>query len=323
MADKNHPRRGSLAYKPQRRAARLYPQITPPDNAEDGQVVGFAGYKAGMTRVLRIDDEKESPTKGQEVADAVTVLEVPDLQVYGVRAYELTADGEQPLTDVIADNVSETLGRKTGFPSGGNDTADDIEDSITDVSDVRLLVHTQPAEAGIGKKTPEVFEVPIGGDDTAAKWEQASGLLGTTLSAGDVIEPGQYVDVMSVTKGKGFQGPVKRHGVKTLGRKTQKSDRKAGNIGPWHPDHTTWKIPQPGGTGQNTRTEYNKRVLAVRDDPEEVNPEGGFSGYGEVDSSYIIVKGSVPGPAKRLIMFRPAVRKQDYATEPNITHIET
>ncbi|MDY6776914.1 MAG: 50S ribosomal protein L3 [Candidatus Nanohaloarchaea archaeon] len=320
MADKNHPRRGSLGYKPQRRAERPYPQLTPPEETEDGELVGFAGYKAGMTRVLRIDDERDSPTKGQEVADAVTVVEVPPIKVYGVRAYGVTESGESPLTEAYADNISSELERKA---VAATDTEmDDIEDMMEEITDIRLLVHTQPVEAGVGKKTPEVFEMPIGGDDPEQKFEVAEELLGSTVEADEVIDPGQYVDAIGVTKGKGFQGPVKRHGVKTLSHKTQKSNRKPGNIGPWHPDHTKWTVPQPGGAGYNKRTELNKRVLDLSDEPGEVNPEGGFDDYGEVRSSYLLVKGSVPGPSKRLIMFRPAVRKQDYPENPEITHVQ-
>ncbi len=321
MAEKSHPRRGSLGYKPQRRAERPYPQLTPPEETEAGEPVGFAGYKAGMTRVLRIDDEQDSPTKGQEVADAVTVLEVPPIAVYGIRAYGMTGSGENPLTEVYADNISSALDRKAVIPDDRTDI-NTLEEITDDITDIRLLVHTQPQEAGIGKKTPEVFELPIGGDDVEEKLDIATDLLGTEMAVDDIIEPGQYVDTISVTKGKGFQGPVKRHGVKTLSHKAQKSSRKAGNIGPWHPDHTKWTVPQPGGMGFNNRTELNKRVLDIGDEPDEVNPESGFKNYGEVESSYVLVKGSVPGSAKRLIMFRPAVRKGEYPQDPEITHVE-
>jgi large subunit ribosomal protein L3 len=325
MADKNHPRRGSLAYKPMKRAARMYPQIKlPEDDIAAGTVAGFAGYKAGMTRVLRIDDEQDSPTKGQEVADAVTVIECPPLTVYGVRAYEMTADGENPHVDWIADTLTDELERTVNVPDEGTDAEDTIADNLDELSDLRLLVHTQPWKSAVGKKKPEVFEVPIGGDDVATKWETAQDLVGQELSVSEIFDSGQYVDAIGTTKGKGFQGPVKRHGVKTLSHKTQKSSRKAGNIGPWHPDHTTWKIPQPGGKGVNTRTEHNKRILTIDDDVADVNPEGGFTNYGEIrdGNEYLLVKGSVPGPEKRLIMFRHAVRMDGYPENPEITHIK-
>lgn len=320
MPRKSHPRRGSLGYKPQRRAGRPYPQLTPPEELGENELAGFAGYKAGMTRVLRIDDEQDSPTKGQEVADAVTVIEVPPISVYGVRAYGMTGNGENPLTEAYADNISGELDRKAVIPENADPAT--IEEKLEHVTDIRLLVHTHPSTAGIGKKTPEVFEMPIGGDSVQAKWETARDRLGTDIRVTDVVESGQYVDTISVTKGKGFEGPVKRHGIKTLSHKTQKSNRKPGNIGPWHPDHTRWTVPQPGGTGYNRRTELNKRILTIQEDPDEVNPEGGFKNYGEVQQEYVIVKGSVPGPAKRLIMFRPAVRHNGYPENPEITHIE-
>lgn len=322
MADKNHPRRGSLAYKPMTKAKRLYPQIKPPEQLEEGQIAGFAGYKAGMTRVLRIDDEQDSPTKGQEVADAVTVIECPPLNVYGVRAYETTPQGDNPFVDVIADNLDPDLDRKVKTPKEGNDAADQVEENIDDLSDIRLLVHTQPKQSAVGKKRPEVFEVPIGGNSAADKWEKAQELLGTELQAEDVFDDGQYVDAISITRGKGFQGPVKRHGVKTLSHKTQKSNRKAGNIGPWHPDHTSWKVPQPGRMGANKRTEMNKRVLQIGEDGDNVTPEGGFNNYGVIKGNYLIIKGSVPGPEKRLIMFRPATRNDGFPENPEITHIK-
>lgn len=323
MADKNHPRRGSLAYKPMTRAKRMYPQIKLPEDAlEDGTIAGFAGYKAGMTRVLRIDDERDSPTKGQEVADAVTVIECPPLKVYGVRAYKMTAQGKAPETDWIADDVDENLQRKV--KASGNDAESDIADNLDEHADLRLLVHTQPEKSSVGKKKPEAFEVPLGGKKVEAKWETAQELVGEELPVSEIFDNGQYVDAIATTKGKGFQGPVKRHGVKTLPRKTQGSARKAGNIGPWHPDHTTWKIPQPGRMGVNTRTEHNKRILTISDDVDAVNPDGGFTNYGHIrdGNEYLLVKGSVPGPEKRLIMFRPAVRMDGYPEDPEITHIK-
>lgn len=322
MVDKHHPRRGSLGYKPQTRAARLYPQLTPPDGLEAGQLAGFGGYKAGMTRVLRIDDEKNSATQGQEVADAVTVIEVPPLTVYGIRVYQRTPQGDQPWADVVAEDIDDRVHRKLPA-AGGSGARDRVAEQLDAVSDVRLLVHSRPWDSGLGKKTPELFELPIGGMNVEEKWARADELFGTDIDVSDVIKPGQYIDIVAVTKGKGFTGPVKRHGVKTLGRKTQKSDRKPGNIGPWHPDHTSWKVPQAGRAGSNQRTELNKRVLAVEDDPETATPDGGFKNYGVLRNTSMIVKGSVPGPEKRFVLLRPATRKQDYATNPQITHIET
>ena len=61
----------------------------------------------------------------------------------------------------------------------------------------------------------------------------------------------------------------------------------------------------------------------VADNVDQINPSGGFVRYGNVKNSYIVVKGSVMGPAKRLIHLslprrvNPKIPKQ----VPNITHI--
>ena len=83
-------------------------------------------------------------------------------------------------------------------------------------------------------------------------------------------------------------------------------------------------IRQGGQTGYHQRTEFNKRVLRVAN-PEEhsITPAGGFLHYGEVNSDYILVKGSVPGPAKRLIRFRDAIRSNEEPQPYEITYVST
>jgi large subunit ribosomal protein L3 len=53
-----------------------------------------------------------------------------------------------------------------------------------------------------------------------------------------------------------------------------------------------------------------------------VTPKGGFKGYGEVRSDYLLLKGSVMGPSTRLIKLRTAARRSRYPEEaPQITYI--
>ena len=60
-------------------------------------MAGFAGYKAGMTHVMMIDDRPRSLTEGMEISVPVTVLEVPPMNVVAVRAYENYNGGLRPL----------------------------------------------------------------------------------------------------------------------------------------------------------------------------------------------------------------------------------
>jgi large subunit ribosomal protein L3 len=100
------------------------------------------------------------------------------------------------------------------------------------------------------------------------------------------------MDVVAITKGKGFQGPVKRWGVKLLPRKSRKTKRGVACIGPWKPARVLYTVPRAGQMGYHQRTEYNKRILKIGIDGKEVTPNGGFVRYGEVKGTYVIVDGS-------------------------------
>jgi large subunit ribosomal protein L3 len=63
-----------------------------------------------------------------------------------------------------------------------------------------------------------------------------------------------------------------------------------------------------GQLGFQQRTEFNKRILRISEDASEITPSGGFLHYGILRSPYVLVKGSIPGPVKRLIRIRPAMR---------------
>lgn len=322
MAQVNKPRKGSLGYKPKVRADRIYPDISTWEDEDKLKPLGFAGYKAGMTRLLVVDDT-EGATQGQEVAEAVTILEAPPLRVYGARFYtEDPNTGKQVFTEAWTDSPSKALQRATDIPKDGNmENLEEVKENSEEIQEVRLLVHTQPSKAGVSRKKPENFELGIGGEPEE-QIEYAEEMIGKEIEFNDVFEVGEYSDAVAVTKGKGTEGPVQRYGVKKLGRKTQKKERKAGNMGPWHPDKLSWKVPLPGQEGFNNRTEYNKRILDHSDEVERVQKEGGFKNYGEIKTNYIIVKGSVPGPSKRLVRLRTALRKESHPGEPEITHVE-
>jgi large subunit ribosomal protein L3 len=74
--------------------------------------------------------------------------------------------------------------------------------------------------------------------------------------------------------------------------------------------------------GYFRRTEYNKRVMKLGVDGSEVTPKGGFVKYGNVTSRYILVKGSVPGPKKRIVVLRDGMRSESKnVVEPQLSFI--
>jgi len=306
MAKRNRPRKGSKAFWPRKRAKRIYPRLRQKP-LEKAIPLGFAGYKVGMTRAILLDLKKHSPTQGQEIVKAVTILDIPPLLVVGIKAYKETSEGLKDLGIVWAEKIPEDLKRKCRVPKNPKPDFSLLEKA----DETRLLVQTQPRNAGISKKKPELFELPLGGK-LEEKVAYAKEKLGKEITVEEVFQPGELVDVIAVTKGKGTAGPVKRFGVKIRPRKHQGKRRHGGVLGPEEPGKVLpGAIPMAGQLGFQTRTEFNKQVLFIGKDG--VQPKGGWLGYPPVPGYYLVLSGSVPGPEKRLIMLRKAVRPKSPA----------
>ncbi len=99
----------------------------------------------------------------------------------------------------------------------------------------------------------------------------------------DIFVEGEYIDVVGTTKGKGFQGVVKRHGFKGVGDATHGQHdrlRAPGSVGAssW-PSRVFKGIRMAGRTGGNRRKMINLQVVKI-----------------VLEKNLIVVKGSVPGP---------------------------
>ncbi len=289
-------------------------------------MAGFAGYKAGMTHVLMIDDRPRSLTEGMEISVPVTVLEVPPMNIVAVRAYENYNGGLRPAGEAWAENLSPDLVRALTVPKKTHGVAfGDLQALGDEIADVRVLAHTNPSLiTGVPKKVPELMEMPVGGSSIVERLKFAQGLLGQQVPIASVFELGDILDVTAVTKGKGTQGPVRRWGIAIAKRKHARTGKKrhVGNLGPWHPSHISWRVPQLGQMGYHQRTEYNKRLMAIGTDGAEITPAGGFPGYGVVRGQYVLIKGSLPGPVKRLVRMRNAIRPgQSFVKAPQFLYV--
>lgn len=297
-----------MAHRPRKRAKSQNVRMQWQE-AADKRVLGFAGYKAGMTHIAYVD-ESDSPTKGQEVVSAATVIEVPPMVVYGVRLYKgKNSAGDLLVTD---DRILKLAGVKK--PKAKQVSEEGVDSA-------RLLVMALPSKTGIGKKHVEKMEIGCGGADGKDKLAYCKGLLGKELKFSEVFKSGEFVDVVSVSTGKGWQGAVKRFGVSIQRRKATGKRRHVGTLGQWHPAYVLYTVPQAGQTGYHKRTEYNKMIMKIGDKPEEINPSSGFPHYGFVKGDFVVVKGSVPGPVKRLVKLRLAVRASAAAPEPKLGFI--
>lgn len=197
-----------------------------------------------------------------------------------------------------------------GFKFIAESGEDDVKKVLSsDIVDVRAIVTTIPILAGFGKKKCEVFEIKIHGESIDEKIKYANSIWGKYLTPFDVFIEGQFVDVIGVTKGHGFQGVIKRFGVKELPRwhKHRKGSRKVGSRSPAF-TYSMSEVPQAGQMGFHRRTEYNKRIVRIGRDGYEVTVKGGFLHYGLVYGPYIVIKGSVMGPSKRVLVLRHPIR---------------
>jgi len=153
--------------------------------------------------------------------------------------------------------------------------------------------------------------------------EYAKGTLGKAVSFKDFTKEGEMVDVVSVTKGRGWQGVTKRWGTKLLMHKNSKHRRLIGTLGTKRPNYVRPTVPQGGQRGYHQRTELNKRVLKIGDKGEEITPKGGFLHYGAVRNNYVVLHGTVPGPSKRLVRMREPVRQHflKLSEPPQVTFV--
>ena len=317
-----------MAFSPRKRARSETPHISSwaAVEGDDPKILGFAGYKVGMSHIMAVDYRKKSTTAGQEIRMPVTIVEIPPMKVIGARGYIQDTYGLRTLTEAWEKKIDKDLERTLPIPKGHNAKAAWKKMYDSDLEEVRLLVHTQPRMVtGIPKKRPEIMEMAVGGGSVDAQIEFAKEMMGKEFTMSDFTQDGEMLDAIAVTTGYGFQGHVKRWGVKLLTHKNSKHRRMIGNLGPFSPGYVVSTVPQAGQTGYHQRTEYNKRLLKIGDNPDEINPKGGFLNYGLIRGNYALLHGSLPGPSKRLIRFRKAVRfhgkKTDSVVVPEITMI--
>lgn len=124
--------------------------------------------------------------------------------------------------------------------------------------------------------------------------------LGQELTV-EVFEEGEMVDVTGISKGKGFQGVIKRYHQSRgpMGHGSQ-YHRGVGSLGTMRPMRVFKGKKLPGHMGNVTVTMQNLEVVAVM--PEE---------------NVILIKGNMPGPKKSLVIIKSAVKKSNVKKAKN------
>lgn len=110
-----------------------------------------------------------------------------------------------------------------------------------------------------------------------------------------LFSPGDFVDIIGKSKGKGFAGVMKRHNFRGGPRTHGQSDRsrRPGSIGPGSTPGRVFKgLKMAGRMGHERVTVQNLRVVSI-----------------DTGRNLILVKGAVPGPTEGLLLVRKAVKK--------------
>lgn len=109
-----------------------------------------------------------------------------------------------------------------------------------------------------------------------------------------LFEGTRFVDVIAISKGKGFQGVIKRWGF-SGGRNTHgsKFHREPGSTGMSTYPHKTFKNKKmPGRMGRERVTVQNLKVIKI-----------------DVENGFMLIRGAVPGPRNSVVVVRSAVKK--------------
>jgi len=338
------PRCGNLGFLPKKRTKhhtgriRSFPKDSDP--SAPCHLTAFRAYKAGMTHVVRGVDRPGAIMHKREVVDAVSILETPPMVVVGVVGYLETPRGLRTLTTVFAEHLSEEFKRrcyKNWYKSKrkaytkyakkySEDDGKSIEAELERIGKfckvVRVIAHSQVKKLNLRIKKAHIMEIQINGGSPVDKVKFARDLFEKEITVDSVFGKDELVDVLGVTKGKGFEGVTTRWGVTRLPRKTHRGLRKVACIGSWHPARVSDTVPRAGQDGYFHRTEMNKKIYRIGKKGDNascqteadlteksITPMGGFVHYGVIREDWVMIKGACVGVKKRPLIMRKALMK--------------
>lgn len=336
------PRHGSTAFLPKKRSRRhrgkckAFPKDDP---AKPVHLTAFLGFKAGMTHILREVEKPGSRLNKKEAVEAVTVVETPPMVVVGVVGYIETPRGLRAFRTVWAEHLGEDCKRrfyknwykskkkahsKSSKKWQDEDGKKEIEKDFAKMKKyctvIRVIAHTQMKLMKRREKKAHIMEVQLNGGTIEDKVNFAREHLEKQIPVAKVFEGSEMIDVIGVTKGRGFKGIISRWHCKKLPRKTHKGLRKVACIGAWHPSRVQFTVARAGQKGYHHRTEINKKIYRIGEGKDKANastpaditekqitPMGGFPHYGVVNQDFVMIKGCVVGPKKRVLTLRKSL----------------
>lgn len=139
----------------------------------------------------------------------------------------------------------------------------DFKKMIRYCKTIRIIAHSQIRLIKQRQKKAHIMEIQLNGGSIEDKVNWLKEHLEKPVPVNQVFGQDEMVDIVGVTKGKGFKGVTSRWHTKKLPRKTHKGLRKVACIGAWHPSRVSFTVARAGQKGYHHRTEINKKIYRI------------------------------------------------------------
>ncbi|AFP65622.1 60S ribosomal protein L3 (nucleomorph) [Chroomonas mesostigmatica CCMP1168] len=343
------PRHGSLGFLPKKRCQRKKGKIKSfPKDSENSicHLTAALGYKAGMTHVVRTVDKLGSKLHGKDCVEAVTILETPPLEIIGYIGYIKTPRGLRAFRTIWSNSIFPEEFRRNFYKNwykskkkafSKKTNLKKMEFNFIEIENqkkkfqikkfcsvIRCISFSKISKTGLKQKKAKILEIQVNGGNSMEKVDFIEKMFNKEISISDIFKQREIIDVVGITKGKGFEGVISRWGVTKLPRKTHRGARKVACVGSWHPSRISFRVPRAGQNGYHHRTQNNIQIYKVgkASDPrnastdfdlteKKITPMGGFPYYGIIKEDFLILKGCILGSRKRPITLRKSLSSKN------------
>ena len=156
------------------------------------------------------------------------------------------------------------------------------------------------------------MEIQVHGGTVSQKVDYAYKFFEKQVPIDSLFWKDEMIDVIGVTKGKGYEGVVTRWGVTRLPQKTHRGLCKVACIGAWNPSRVSFSVSRAGQNCYHHHIEMNNKIYKIGKvyqeshkamtefdrNKKDITPMGGFPHYGIVKDDYIMIRGFCMGTKK-------------------------
>uniref|UniRef100_A0A2K5BXV7 60S ribosomal protein L3 n=1 Tax=Aotus nancymaae TaxID=37293 RepID=A0A2K5BXV7_AOTNA len=323
------PRHGSLSFLPRKRSSRHRWKVKnfPKDDPSKAfHLTAFVGYKTGMTHIMREVNRPVSSRGCDHYGDTTMV-------VVAIVGHVETPQGLWTFKTVFAEHMSDECKRRQAFTKyykkwqdedGKKQLEKDFSSMKKSCQVIRVIAHTQTPLLHLRQKA-HLMEIQVNRGTMAEKLDWAHKRLEQQVPVNQVLGQDEMINIIGVTKDKGYKGVTCHWHAKKLPRLY-----KVACVGAWHPAHVAFSLAHAGQKGYHHCTKINKKICKISQgylikngkliknnastnydlSDKSINPLGGFVHYGEVTNDFVMLKGCVVGTKKRVLILHKSLLVQ-------------